>query len=70
MGGICLNWGCIPSKALIAAANLVDRIKRAETMGIAVSGLSVDVEKMQVWKDGIVKKLTTGVAGLGQSQWR
>ena len=64
MGGICLNWGCIPSKALIAAANLVDRIKRAETMGISVSDLSVDVATMQVWKDGIVKKLTTGVSGL------
>ena len=64
MGGVCLNWGCIPSKALIAAANLVDKIKRAETMGIAVSGLSVDVEKMQAWKDGIVKKLTSGVSSL------
>ena len=33
MGGVCLNWGCIPSKALIAAANLVEKRKHADTMG-------------------------------------
>jgi len=64
MGGVCLNWGCIPSKALIAATHLVDKVKRADTMGITVSGVSVDVGKMQVWKEGIVKKLTGGVQSL------
>ncbi len=64
MGGVCLNWGCIPSKALIAAAGLVDRIKHAEAMGITASGVQVDVEKMQSWKGGIVKKLTGGVSSL------
>ncbi|HEX7479904.1 MAG TPA: dihydrolipoyl dehydrogenase [Polyangiales bacterium] len=67
MGGVCLNWGCIPSKALIAAAGLAERIKHAESMGITVSGLSVDVSKLQSWKGGIVKKLTTGVASLVKS---
>jgi len=64
MGGVCLNWGCIPSKALIAASNLVERIQHATEIGISVSQLSVDVAKMQEWKDGIVKKLTSGVSGL------
>ncbi len=64
VGGVCLNWGCIPSKALIAASNFVEKVKHAETMGIKVGGVEVDVGKMQDWKDGIVKKLTTGVAGL------
>ena len=64
MGGICLNWGCIPSKALIAGCELGRSHQARETMGIAVSDLSVDVKKMQVWKDGIVKKLTGGVATL------
>ncbi|MCB9659009.1 MAG: dihydrolipoyl dehydrogenase [Sandaracinaceae bacterium] len=64
MGGICLNWGCIPSKALIAAASLVQKIQSASDMGITVSDLSVDVAKMQVWKDGIVKKLTSGISSL------
>ncbi len=64
MGGVCLNWGCIPSKALIAAANLANKVQNAGHMGITVEGLNVDVAKMQKWKDGIVKKLTTGVNSL------
>jgi dihydrolipoamide dehydrogenase len=64
MGGVCLNWGCIPSKALIAAAGLVEKLRHADTMGITATGVKVDVEKMQAWKEGIVKKLTTGVGSL------
>jgi dihydrolipoamide dehydrogenase len=64
MGGVCLNWGCIPSKALIAAANFVEKLQHADTMGITVQGVHVDVAKMQSWKNGIVTKLVTGVKGL------
>ena len=64
MGGVCLNWGCIPSKALIAAANLANKVRHAEYMGITVRDLEVDVAKMQEWKEGIVKKLTSGVTSL------
>ena len=64
MGGVCLNWGCIPSKALIAAAGTVEKIRHADKMGITTTGVSVDLEKMQAWKGSIVKKLTTGVGGL------
>lgn len=64
VGGVCLNWGCIPSKALIAASGLYERIQHAEKMGITTQGLSIDVGKMQDWKEGIVKKLTSGVAQL------
>ncbi|HEX5660090.1 MAG TPA: dihydrolipoyl dehydrogenase [Polyangiales bacterium] len=64
IGGVCLNWGCIPSKALIAAAGLVEKLKHADTMGITATGVKVDVEKMQAWKEGIVKKLTSGVGSL------
>jgi dihydrolipoamide dehydrogenase len=64
MGGVCLNWGCIPSKALIAAANLANKVRNAEHMGITVKNLEIDVAKMQQWKEGIVKKLTSGVASL------
>ena len=64
MGGVCLNWGCIPSKALIAAANLANKVRNAGHMGITVKDLEVDVAKMQVWKEGIVKKLTDGVTSL------
>src|ERR1700712_4229359 len=64
MGGVCLNWGCIPSKALIAAAATVDKIRHADKMGITTGEVKVDVEKLQAWKDGIVKKLTSGVGTL------
>jgi dihydrolipoamide dehydrogenase len=64
MGGVCLNWGCIPSKALIAAANLANKVRNAEHMGITVKDLEVDVAKMQEWKEGIVNKLTSGVTSL------
>jgi dihydrolipoamide dehydrogenase len=64
MGGVCLNWGCIPSKALIAASGLYERILHAEKMGITAQGVQLDVGRMQDWKDGIVKKLTSGVAAL------
>ena len=63
-GGVCLNWGCIPSKALIAAANTYQDLAKLETMGIRVEGASIDVGKLQDWKDGIVQKLTSGVKGL------
>lgn len=65
LGGTCLNYGCIPSKALIYAAGLVDRIReQAPDMGIKVSEPEVDMPKMIGWKDGVVKKLTGGVAQL------
>ena len=46
-GGVCLNWGCIPSKALIAAAGTVEKIRHADKMGITVSDVKVDIEKLQ-----------------------
>jgi dihydrolipoamide dehydrogenase len=64
LGGECLNYGCIPSKALITAGSLVDKISNGEKMGIKVSGLSVDLEKLIDWKAGIVKQLTGGVGQL------
>ncbi len=64
LGGTCLNVGCIPSKALIAAGALVDRIAHASAMGISADNVRVDVDKLVAWKAGIVAKLTGGVGGL------
>ncbi len=64
LGGTCLNVGCIPSKALIAAGSLVDRIAHAGVMGISADSVRVDVDKLVAWKAGIVAKLTGGVGGL------
>lgn len=63
-GGTCLNVGCIPSKALIAAGTLLDKIKHAQVMGITAQGVDLDVSKLVEWKTGIVGKLTGGVHGL------
>jgi len=63
-GGICLNWGCVPSKALISASHTYEKAKTGAVMGILADGIRVDVNRMQDWKDGIVKKLTGGVRGL------
>jgi dihydrolipoamide dehydrogenase len=63
LGGVCLNWGCIPSKALIAAANLVEDVRGAAERGI-LAAPKVDVEKLRQFKDDVVKKLVSGVGTL------
>lgn len=64
-GGVCLNWGCIPSKALIGAAHLFEKAQHSgPTMGIKIGSVEHDPNAMQDWKDGIVKKLTSGVRAL------
>ncbi len=64
LGGVCLNVGCIPSKAMIHAADLAHEVQHAGGMGISVAGLNVDLPQTVAWKDGIVERLTTGVAFL------
>ena len=63
LGGVCLNEGCIPSKALIHAASLFHRATHAEQLGIALQG-RVDMAGMQRWKQGVVDRLARGVAAL------
>ncbi|MDO8340073.1 MAG: FAD-dependent oxidoreductase, partial [Candidatus Burarchaeum sp.] len=64
LGGTCLNNGCIPSKALIYAAGIAHTAKGASELGINAGSLSVDMQKMQAWKQGVVDKLRTGVGML------
>ncbi len=64
-GGVCLNVGCIPSKALIHAAKTYEKLGHAGDLGIKVGGqVSMDLESMQKWKSGIVAKLTGGISQL------
>lgn len=67
VGGVCLNWGCIPSKALITNAHHYVKAQHLERQGITIGSVSVDVPAMQSWKDGIVHKLTKGIRGLFKS---
>ena len=64
LGGTCLNVGCIPSKALIQAGHLTEAARGNEEIGITTENVSVDFEKVQEWKSGIVKRLTSGVEAL------
>ncbi len=64
LGGVCLNVGCIPSKALIAAGHRYETALHSEEMGITAENVKIDFSKVQEWKSGIVKKLTSGVEGL------
>src|SRR5215475_14581732 len=64
VGGVCLNWGCVPSKALIATSHTFEKVKNGAGIGLMVENPRMDVDRLQDWKGGIVKKLTTGVRGL------
>ncbi|MBX9972229.1 dihydrolipoyl dehydrogenase [Cytobacillus firmus] len=64
MGGVCLNVGCIPSKALIAAGHRYENAKHSDVMGITAENVKVDFTKVQEFKSGVVNKLTGGVEGL------
>jgi dihydrolipoamide dehydrogenase len=64
VGGVCLNWGCIPSKALIYAGGLYDKVQHAAEMGIVADNLRIDAPKLQEWKEGVVSKLTGGIRQL------
>jgi dihydrolipoamide dehydrogenase len=67
LGGTCLNVGCIPSKAIIHAAGKYETVAKAAgdgTLGITASAPAIDLSQTVAWKDGIVRKLNSGVAAL------
>jgi dihydrolipoyl dehydrogenase len=65
MGGVCLNVGCIPSKAVIHASKMFDKMSHADDIGISIASKpTVDMKKLQTWKGGVVNKLTSGVRTL------
>lgn len=64
LGGVCLNRGCIPSKALIYAGTLFEKMRHASEMGLFIQGAKVDLPILQKWKESVVKKLTGGVGTL------
>jgi dihydrolipoamide dehydrogenase len=68
LGGVCLNVGCIPSKALLHAARVVADASEMGEHGIKFSKPKVDVDELRAWKASIVKKLTGGLAGLAKQR--
>ncbi len=66
LGGVCLNRGCIPSKALLYATHQITGAKESEHRGIAFTAPTVDLNKLRAWKEGILTKLGGGVAQLAK----
>ena len=64
MGGTCLNWGCIPTKTLLAGAEMLHKVKRADEYGIHVEGVSFDYSKMEARKNLVVTKIRKSLEGL------
>src|SRR5215467_15909035 len=66
LGGVCLNHGCIPSKALLNAAHTITAARESEHRGIVFNQPTVDVAKLRAWKESILTKLSGGVAQLAK----
>lgn len=65
LGGVCLNVGCIPSKAMISATHFLHKAQHdAATMGINIKGISVDMPKLKSWKESVSAKMSGGVGQL------
>lgn len=67
-GGVCLYRGCIPSKALLHVAALVNEAKASAETGVAFAPPTVDLEALRGWKDGVVRKLTGGLGTLSKAR--
>jgi dihydrolipoamide dehydrogenase len=68
LGGVCLNVGCIPSKALLHIARVIAEADEAAHAGIAFGKPRIDLKQLRAWKSGVVGKLTKGLAGLARQR--
>ncbi|HEX9780216.1 MAG TPA: dihydrolipoyl dehydrogenase [bacterium] len=66
LGGVCLNRGCIPSKALLHASKLMTEARDSHARGITFQPPALDLARMRAWKEGMLDKLAQGVEGLGK----
>lgn len=66
LGGVCLNHGCIPSKALLHATKMITEAKESANRGVQFGAPKIDLEKMRAWKESILEKLSQGIRGLAQ----
>lgn len=66
LGGVCMNLGCIPSKALLNAAHVIEAARESAHRGIHFGDPKLDLDQMRRWKDGILEKLHQGIASLAK----
>lgn len=68
LGGVCLNVGCIPSKALLHTAEVIESACAMDELGVSFGAPRIDLKKLRVWKNSVIKKLTTGLAGMAKQR--
>jgi dihydrolipoamide dehydrogenase len=68
LGGVCLNVGCIPSKALLHVAKIIDEAAAFASHGVSFGAPAFDLAAVRGWKDGVVRRLTTGLTGLARQR--
>lgn len=68
LGGVCLNVGCIPSKALLHAAKVITEAEDAESLGIVFGKPAISLDKLKTWKESVVNKLTKGLTALAKQR--
>jgi dihydrolipoamide dehydrogenase len=68
LGGVCLNVGCIPSKALLHVAAVIEEAEHANDLGVTFGAPQVDIDKLRAHKDKVVGKLTGGLAGMAKGR--
>ncbi len=68
LGGVCLNVGCIPSKALLHTAAVLEEAQALSAHGISFGSPKIDLDKLRAFKDGVIGKLTGGLAGMARAR--
>ncbi|GAL24486.1 dihydrolipoamide dehydrogenase of pyruvate dehydrogenase complex [Vibrio variabilis] len=68
LGGVCVNVGCIPSKALLHATSLIEQSKHGQSMGITFSEPTVDINALREYKQSTIADLTKGIANLAKAR--
>lgn len=68
LGGVCLNVGCIPSKALLHTTAVMDEVKAMSKHGISFGAPKIDIDQLRAYKEGVIGKLTSGLAGMAKAR--
>lgn len=68
LGGVCLNVGCIPSKALLHVAKVIEEAKSLASHGIVFGQPTTDINKIRTWKEKVIQQLTSGLAGMAKAR--
>src|SRR6202035_3797249 len=68
LGGVCLNVGCIPSKALLHIAKVIADAERVAAHGVSFGAPRIELEQLRSWKDGVLARLTGGLEGLARQR--